>query len=206
MKKAILAAVSAIAMASGANALTLIDAQVTGSVNGTVWNTNNADSFYALFLQSPGLGDFLNPNDESISLGVNTSGITRALLAGEGYFPGTTLDSDPTYNVLLTFDGGQTLTGSYTPTTNSFVSGSSFVDGNITYSLIEFSYRRFLGDAVQAFAATPGGDGNDYVGNFRINAVANAVPEPAAWAMMIGGFGLVGAASRRRARTAVTYA
>jgi len=33
-----------------------------------------------------------------------------------------------------------------------------------------------------------------------------AVPEPATWAMMIGGFGLVGAAMRRRTGTAVTYA
>lgn len=33
-----------------------------------------------------------------------------------------------------------------------------------------------------------------------------AVPEPAAWTMMIGGFGLAGAAVRRRTRTSVTYA
>ncbi|HEV2569321.1 MAG TPA: PEPxxWA-CTERM sorting domain-containing protein [Sphingomonas sp.] len=40
-----------------------------------------------------------------------------------------------------------------------------------------------------------------------INAgMLEAVPEPATWAMMIGGFGLAGAAMRRRARTAVTFA
>lgn len=33
-----------------------------------------------------------------------------------------------------------------------------------------------------------------------------AVPEPVTWAMMIGGFGLIGAASRRRTRTNVTFA
>lgn len=32
------------------------------------------------------------------------------------------------------------------------------------------------------------------------------IPEPAAWAMMIAGFGLVGAATRRRARISVAYA
>ena len=38
------------------------------------------------------------------------------------------------------------------------------------------------------------------------NLAAGAVPEPATWAMMIGGFGLIGAASRRRARVATVLA
>jgi hypothetical protein len=38
------------------------------------------------------------------------------------------------------------------------------------------------------------------------NLAAGAVPEPATWAMMIGGFGLIGAASRRRARAATVLA
>ena len=33
-----------------------------------------------------------------------------------------------------------------------------------------------------------------------------AVPEPAAWAMMLAGFGLVGSAMRRRSKVAVTFA
>jgi hypothetical protein len=36
--------------------------------------------------------------------------------------------------------------------------------------------------------------------------VSPAVPEPATWAMMIGGFGLIGAALRRRHTLQVTYA
>jgi hypothetical protein len=36
--------------------------------------------------------------------------------------------------------------------------------------------------------------------------LGTAVPEPATWAMMLGGFGLIGAAMRRRQRTAITYA
>jgi hypothetical protein len=38
------------------------------------------------------------------------------------------------------------------------------------------------------------------------NIAVAAVPEPATWAMMIGGFGLIGAAARRRARTTIAYA
>ncbi len=37
-------------------------------------------------------------------------------------------------------------------------------------------------------------------------ASAAAVPEPASWALMIAGFGLVGAATRRRPSVRVTYA
>ncbi|MFD1613350.1 PEPxxWA-CTERM sorting domain-containing protein [Sphingomonas tabacisoli] len=40
----------------------------------------------------------------------------------------------------------------------------------------------------------------------RLGGVAAAVPEPATWAMMLGGFGLLGAAARRRHRTTVTFA
>ena len=188
--------------ATGASALTLTNAAVTGP-SGTIWTTGQTGN-YTLFLQTPNLGDFLNPNDELISLDVANVGITRALLAGEGYLPGTTGDSDPLYNLTLTFNDGQTLVGQYTPMTNTFAGGSSITSGGKTFSLIEFSFRRTLGDSVQANVATFGGDGNDYSGNFRLSTAAGAVPEPASWAMMIGGFGLVGASMRRRSRAAIT--
>lgn len=41
--------------------------------------------------------------------------------------------------------------------------------------------------------------------NINVSPLAAAVPEPATWAMMIGGFGLVGASLRRR-RTTVRFA
>lgn len=42
---------------------------------------------------------------------------------------------------------------------------------------------------------------------FNINGTAvGGVPEPATWAMLLGGFGLAGAVTRRRVRTRVTYA
>ena len=40
---------------------------------------------------------------------------------------------------------------------------------------------------------------------FVTNAVSGAVPEPASWAMMVGGFGLMGAALRRK-KASVSFA
>lgn len=46
---------------------------------------------------------------------------------------------------------------------------------------------------------------NDFTAVFNVTA-GNAVPEPASWALMISGFGLAGAALRRRVRTSVSFA
>ena len=43
--------------------------------------------------------------------------------------------------------------------------------------------------------------GNPSYGNLVTNVSVGGVPEPATWAMLIAGFGLVGYASRRRNRT-----
>ena len=59
-----------------------------------------------------------------------------------------------------------------------------------------------------ALSTTPRNGGprpaDDYV--VRVTNLAGAVPEPASWALMIGGFGVVGASMRRRARTSVRFA
>jgi PEP-CTERM motif len=63
---------------------------------------------------------------------------------------------------------------------------------------------------VSYFAVSSGFDNSDF-GAFRLNIngpgniLGGAVPEPASWALMIAGFGLVGSAMRRRV-TKVSYA
>ena len=52
---------------------------------------------------------------------------------------------------------------------------------------------------VSVYTGDPGGLGYD---NLVYDAVAAGVPEPATWALLIAGFGLVGGALRRRARSA----
>jgi len=50
------------------------------------------------------------------------------------------------------------------------------------------------------------GSNATYAGTINVAAATPAVPEPASWAMMIAGFGLVGTAMRRRASVQTSYA
>ncbi len=49
---------------------------------------------------------------------------------------------------------------------------------------------------------TNGGAAQDRFATLRVSQVSGAVPEPASWAMLITGFGPIGAALRRRQRAA----
>ena len=61
----------------------------------------------------------------------------------------------------------------------------------------------FLGYDDQRSLLTPPDDNHD---DFMVRMTVTAIPEPATWAMLIGGFGLVGAAMRRRSQTTVALA
>ena len=77
------------------------------------------------------------------------------------------------------------------------VAGSSYADGFGNYSAYVFDH------ACGVYYCDNGG------GDLAINYAfknSGAVPEPAAWAMMLAGFGLVGSAMRRREKVAVTFA
>jgi hypothetical protein len=92
------------------------------------------------------------------------------------------------------------------PLPNSILIASTTVDTSQTGVWTQFS-GSFVATAasmnLSIYNSTPEASGNDF-GLDDISVVA--VPEPAAWGMMIGGFGLAGMAMRRRVRTAITYA
>lgn len=60
------------------------------------------------------------------------------------------------------------------------------------------------------FAAGPGEDitGLRFISTgiaFEVDDIAGAVPEPASWALMIAGFGMIGAAARRRTKSTLAH-
>lgn len=201
MSKKLLAALAATTLlAPAANAATLVSAAVTGP-SGTVWNTTQ-DSFYTVFLQRP-IGVLLNANDDFAGSAA-TLGPNNFSIAGEGYYPGTTVNSDSQYTLTLTFDDGAVITGDYVFDTaapgGEFRNGTTATAGNMIYQLTGFGWDRSRADNVSAFRAVSGGDPFDYTGQFSYTASLTAVPEPATWAMIVLGFGILGGAMRTRAR------
>lgn len=72
-----------------------------------------------------------------------------------------------------------------------------------------FSGRTTNGDVIKSitFTLNPANSGVDSLKQVRLGGIAAAaVPEPATWAMLICGFGLVGLSMRRREKVSVTYA
>jgi len=86
--------------------------------------------------------------------------------------------------------------------------GPQFINGQIA-SITSFGLTfQGLGDVDSALDSSFG-EFNGFVPTFihaNFIAAAEAVPEPASWALMIGGFGLIGAAARRQRRTAAATA
>lgn len=193
---------ASVALPASANAATnLVSAAVTGP-SGTVWDTAS-NGYYALFLQQP-LGNILNKND-NFAGDPTTIGRNNFTIFGDGFPSNTDVNSDLFYTLTLTFADGATINGQWLTTTNTFTPGASSTVGSTKYLLNGFGWTRSRADNVSPFVGVEGGDPSDYTGQFSFTATA--VPEPATWAMMFLGFGMMGAAMRyRRRSTATVYA
>lgn len=116
------------------------------------------------------------------------------------------LDNGGTFNDLeLRLFGGDATTASFAITDDS---GTVF---NFTNQAISpsgfFGFQGINGQSIRSVSFTVNGTGIQDVRQIRLDPTnAVAVPEPAAWAMMVGGFGMLGAAARRRSRATVAYA
>jgi hypothetical protein len=107
-----------------------------------------------------------------------------------------------TYSSGISLTPGQQYIAFVTPNPGGVALGGSgygFMAGNLRYGANNFRYAVFD-------PSKPGNWGPRFGdAQFHADFSAGAVPEPANWAMLIAGFGLVGAAMRRR-RVAVVIA
>jgi hypothetical protein len=69
-----------------------------------------------------------------------------------------------------------------------------------------FGFQAINGQTIASISFTVNGTGIQEVRQIRVGPAVAPIPEPATWAMMVGGFGLIGAASRRRSRANEAYA
>lgn len=91
--------------------------------------------------------------------------------------------------------------------TQANITTSSGIAGNKPFSTYSIF---FTAGTAGALSFNIGTDSRNNVGplldKVALSIDKAAVPEPAAWAMMLAGFGLVGSAMRRRQKTAITFA
>ncbi len=123
-------------------------------------------------------------------------------LTGSAFFRLT--DSFTAGDVYTISDAGHGILASSTFTTDG-----ATVDDFFGVSWSDTSYSRLsmlLGPGTYSITVTGDcGAGCPAGLGVRLDSAA-AVPEPASWAMMVGGFGLAGGAMRRRSRSSVAYA
>lgn len=121
--------------------------------------------------------------------------------AGRGNaYPG--VFGDQSYNVVIA--SGPTLSTQQIVYSGATTTGQRWDDhSSSTFSLV-------AGQAYMlAFMGNSGHDNSAYIDHVQLTFSGNnpigAVPEPASWGLMVGGFGLVGGAMRRR-KTAIRFA
>jgi len=155
-------------------------------------------------------------NDVGIGLiGPNGTGIWLFNGTGDGH---GISDLDITFS-----DAGaaklklQTVSGTYKP--GSVYSGTQLFPANtpLVTTMAGFngvdpngSWQLFVKDYASNYVGSPGPGTGAIAGGWSISFTAEAapppaVPEPASWALMLGGFGMVGGALRARRRSIVSF-
>lgn len=87
-------------------------------------------------------------------------------------------------------------------------SGQTFTFDNLALGVGEnkFGFQAINGQSIRSVSFDTLGGGIQDVRQVRLGLTNAVVPEPAAWALMLAGFSMVGSAMRRRQRTTVTFA
>ena len=167
----------------------------TFSINGISYNVppignGTGQGSYSLFNNAPTLGDQIGIGSSSV---VTNGTIATDYFSRSVSFSGFLIDRSSlslTNSINLADLSGFNYTGT----------GANFHTGNFRVAESSFHNSQLTQHTVA--------DGSYQIDRFSVERLVgspNAVPEPASWAMMIAGFGLVGGATRRKAAR-VAYA
>ena len=216
MSLRILALAAFACAATAANAGTLLTEDFSGAMSGTYGVGAIPGTQFAVTTSNVDVGGVLNggnffgctgnPAGNCLDLVGNSGGggiasvPTFTLTAGDTYTVtfGGTLQSGSTNPASTTFSVGlgsltqvETVTTPYAPATFTLT-----FKPTVTQTSAALSFTTLVpADSVH-------GEVIDHI-SLSEAAPAGAVPEPAAWAMMLGGFGLIGTVARRRRLTTV---
>lgn len=190
MKSILLAAVAALSLTGTANAVTLL--------------SENFENGFGVFTAS-GQVAVNNGFDYQACCGTTGSDLANHFAAfGGGQLPSGSIMSTSFGTTLgrvytVTFDYGALGGGSEALTLSA--GGSNIVVNAVANNNLDTTYTTtsftFVGTGgTTTLSAFSSGAAN--VDAILDNVIVSAVPEPAAWAMMIGGFAVVGASMRRR--------
>jgi hypothetical protein len=204
MKAYLFAAAAIVAMSAPAHALTNIlvnpgfevglspdEVKAAGSTDITGWTIGRGGVFYA---------------ESSWDALEGSRSVELAGTSGGAIWQDVTLTKGATYKFRYAYSAdASVLTGSAvgTVSVNSFNKGLTYVRGagfgpeNMQYIIDEYE---FVATASKARVSFVGGSRltNLVVDTVELVRIAGAVPEPATWAMLIAGFGMVGFSVRRR--------
>jgi len=206
-----LVAVAALAYSSSAYAATFMQYTFTGSGSGVRYENGSLDpsvpllAFQATFfvdldanpVGSNGAGFYTsNGKDSYFSFGPAPSELTYVDLQNGALTASSSKQFPSDFLVSLTVDFGAQAVSFANLTNSSRLLSGTFSYSNIGRSVRESAEGTITGFSVQSVDSPRTAD-----------AFFTPVPEPATWGMMLAGFGIIGAAARRRqsVKTTIRY-
>jgi choice-of-anchor C domain-containing protein len=210
----LIAATAVVAAAGSASAVTLVNGSFELGTDPGAGFTSEAAGSSAITGWTVGgfgvdyIGGYWMASDgvRSIDLSGTSSGSlsqTFATTVGTDYTVTFDLSGNP--------DGGTgtklaltTISGSL-PQLSTYTVTAANSRANMNWQTYSYTFTAFAAQSTLTFASfeySPYGPALDNVSVLETDGSGATVPEPATWALMIGGFGLVGATARRRRQAA----